>query len=636
MTTLRYFEDIHNAEHWNHSLKKPSVHELQTDNSILKHNKEIHVNNGRPVRNTFNVLEFDKTRFIGESVINGSVPDKKVNEQFASYLQPEHGLLPSSHVTKPFFEKVKPLHNDRPGTKKMRNTSSNVWVLISVGLVISLIASIITYKYLITSENNETVLSSSMSNDEPVLPDDEGPSDSAESDNPDLFNEIPAAGADTAGIPSEDDSAAQAEITADTGMDVDGVQQALREDSVPMLNTEAKNTPSRETETQAGENSLQSEVTKEDKMQPAPSYEEDTYLDAGQIADPAETSASGQSATDSMKINTELPVFSPLSDASGKVKELSSRLEAEYNAGIKDPGLAEKINKPAAQELPNDGDSSITKSTVSGQGLTNQEQNKFPSKGAVLLVKNNSSEVAISSSSDTTVSASIDQPVSTAVTENRNQSRLVPDMGYKVIKGAESSQNLLSSSLKEMFVSYEEDFNEHTIEWPLLNDARFLTNNSNGEYYIEHKSEGMDAVIYSRDIPQEMDFIINVYISSFQGRDSNYYGLLFGAQDSSNGYLFIIRNNHSYSIRKLSEGISEELAEGPIDNIFISGSDHKSLKAVKQRSVISFYINDLYIDEVSDATFPGEKIGFALEGKSKISVDWVKTEIRFKSQYSSK
>jgi hypothetical protein len=81
----------------------------------------------------------------------------------------------------------------------------------------------------------------------------------------------------------------------------------------------------------------------------------------------------------------------------------------------------------------------------------------------------------------------------------------------------------------------------------------------------------------------------------------------------------------------MDKGSVAEITGGPIDNIFIRRNSRKTLKIVKQKSTVRFYINDLYVDEIRDVDFPGNKIGFLVKGEVKISVDWIRTQIRFRN-----
>jgi flavoprotein len=65
--------------------------------------------------------------------------------------------------------------------------------------------------------------------------------------------------------------------------------------------------------------------------------------------------------------------------------------------------------------------------------------------------------------------------------------------------------------------------------------------------------------------------------------------------------------------------------------VFISRNSEKTLKIVKLQNKVRFYVDDYYLDELKNVEFNGDKVGFLVEGKVKISVDSTRTEIKFSS-----
>jgi hypothetical protein len=91
---------------------------------------------------------------------------------------------------------------------------------------------------------------------------------------------------------------------------------------------------------------------------------------------------------------------------------------------------------------------------------------------------------------------------------------------------------------------------------------------------------------------------------------NNYsYGFVFGAKDALNNYIFQIKENGSYSISKYRKGALQELAGGKITNTVFNQNAANTLKIIKQGDMISFYINDNSIDELSNLSFFGNKAG---------------------------
>ncbi len=198
---------------------------------------------------------------------------------------------------------------------------------------------------------------------------------------------------------------------------------------------------------------------------------------------------------------------------------------------------------------------------------------------------------------------------------------------------AQDNQSGVSSTLREMSVMYEDQFDTHTNKWPEYQNSTSSALIENGEYHIEHNDkESVHVVLHPDGISRGMDSMIQISISDVRGSGKYSYGFVFGAQDSSNNYSFQIRNGNVYVIEKMFDGKRKEIASGEIDNIFSSNNFGKTLKLVKQRDKIRFYVDDNYVDELplANANFTGDLIGFLVEGRVKISVDWTRTQIKYK------
>jgi hypothetical protein len=197
---------------------------------------------------------------------------------------------------------------------------------------------------------------------------------------------------------------------------------------------------------------------------------------------------------------------------------------------------------------------------------------------------------------------------------------------------AQDKQSGVSSTLREMSVMYEDQFDTHTNKWPEYQNSTSSALIENGEYHIEHNDkESVHVVLHPDGISRGMDSMIQISISDVRGSGNYSYGFVFGARDPSNNYSFQIRNGNVYVIEKMLDGKRKEIASGQIDTIF-SNNFGKTLKLVKQRDKIRFYVDDNYVDELplTNTNFTGDLIGFLVEGRVKISVDWTRTQIKYK------
>jgi hypothetical protein len=187
-------------------------------------------------------------------------------------------------------------------------------------------------------------------------------------------------------------------------------------------------------------------------------------------------------------------------------------------------------------------------------------------------------------------------------------------------------------ALREMSVTYVDQFNDHTNHWPEYNNDRASVLIEEGEYHVENKAKsGSHIVLHPYGVSNDMNYMIHIDISSVRGSGKNTYGFVFGGKDINNNYSFQIHSDNSYSIKKRHGGNDEKLAGGQIDNVFINKHSGKTLKIVKLNNKVRFYVDDYYLDELKNVEFNGDKVGFLVEGKVKISVDSTRTEIKFSS-----
>ncbi len=200
------------------------------------------------------------------------------------------------------------------------------------------------------------------------------------------------------------------------------------------------------------------------------------------------------------------------------------------------------------------------------------------------------------------------------------------------VTDAYNFQPVKTVALKEMSVTYEDEFNDHANNWPEYNNDKASVLIEEGEYRLEHKAQsGSHIVLHPYGVPNNMNYVIHAVISSVRGSGKNAYGFVLGGKDTDNNYSFQIHSDNSYTVKKRNGGYEEELVGGHIDNVFIGQSSGTTLKVVKLNNKVRFYLDGYYIDELLNVEFPGDKVGFLVEGKIRIAVDATRTEIKFSS-----
>ena len=129
-----------------------------------------------------------------------------------------------------------------------------------------------------------------------------------------------------------------------------------------------------------------------------------------------------------------------------------------------------------------------------------------------------------------------------------------------------------------------------------------------GEYILESKTGGQWMSTRPVPLDQKGDFKIELVARKISGTDEYGYGLVWGAKDLHNFYIFDIRGNGSYSFEKITNDTFTKAFEdvGPMVNKFNS-TNKLSLK--KTGDSLEFFINDRLINRSPFLPFMGNYIG---------------------------
>ncbi len=240
------------------------------------------------------------------------------------------------------------------------------------------------------------------------------------------------------------------------------------------------------------------------------------------------------------------------------------------------------------------------------------------------------------------------QPGPDAITESVTEAKVQsPDAGpglqnIKTDSNVElnKTQPPVSSVPQEKSIVFEESFNKNTDSWDIFDTKMASAQIKGGEYLIENKRKTGPHIMFYYDFPLDLNFTTEVSIRAVRNAgsysyglvvkapDKHSYGLVFGAKDALNNYIFQIRENGSYSISKYKNGALQALSSGKIKDTAYNQNASNILKIVRQGNNTRFFINNNFIDEISNLSFFGNKAGFIVDGESKIAVDKIRTQIQ--------
>ena len=169
-------------------------------------------------------------------------------------------------------------------------------------------------------------------------------------------------------------------------------------------------------------------------------------------------------------------------------------------------------------------------------------------------------------------------------------------------------------------ILFEEHFLDNKNNWLIEETKGYKFDINQGKYILESKDGG--SWLSTRPVPldQKADFTIDLAVQKISGTDEYGYGLVWGAKDLNNFYVFLIWGNGSYSFQKFSNGTQTRIFEavGPMVNKFNS-TNKLSLK--KTDNSLEFFINDQRVDQSPFVPFLGNYIGCIIfSGPHKIRV----------------
>ena len=171
-------------------------------------------------------------------------------------------------------------------------------------------------------------------------------------------------------------------------------------------------------------------------------------------------------------------------------------------------------------------------------------------------------------------------------------------------------------------ISFEEPFNNNNNNWNIIQTSAAYVRLKDGKYHIQNRREsGAYIILNGPDLSTDNDFAIEAHVNLIDNSGKHSFGLVFGAKDKEDFFTFQMLPEHEYSIRKYYRGVSLELADGKINSKPESQELFNVLKINNKDNKLSFFINENFVDEVSDISFSNKKTGFYINGKAEIVVD---------------
>ena len=182
-----------------------------------------------------------------------------------------------------------------------------------------------------------------------------------------------------------------------------------------------------------------------------------------------------------------------------------------------------------------------------------------------------------------------------------------------------SNSHVIRESI--LFDGYTDNKND----WSTTQSSDVNFEVKNGNYYFDHKraSGGWSSTIV-KYIDTSRDFKILADIKKENGIQNNGYGIVFGRKDSNNQNLFFVNGNGSYSINKMKNGKDNFLKQWASSSAIRKGNGaYNVLKVVKVGNKLEYYINNTKVYTSYSPEFFGNRLGYILYDKQKISIAYL-------------
>ncbi len=133
-------------------------------------------------------------------------------------------------------------------------------------------------------------------------------------------------------------------------------------------------------------------------------------------------------------------------------------------------------------------------------------------------------------------------------------------------------------------------------------------------------SSNSDTYVWSFTEETYSDVVLETAVRQLSTERNNAYGLVCRANNSRNGYYFLISGDGFVSIRRVERGLSSPIVDWTPSNAVRQGERANELRAICAGDYLAFYVNNQLTAEGRDGRFSQGMAGFAASGSEDGSV----------------
>lgn len=186
-------------------------------------------------------------------------------------------------------------------------------------------------------------------------------------------------------------------------------------------------------------------------------------------------------------------------------------------------------------------------------------------------------------------------------------------------------------------VFYNDSFNNNHFKWDIYKSrSSAVAIRNNHLFFANYVNKDREYLFNYFYFDPNYNYEIETKIVQVSGNELYSYGLVFGARDIGNHYQFKISSKGYYKIIKVQNGISETLVSATKSSFVNTTGKENILKVYKSKSLMYFYINGNEVYRVFTQSLMGNHIGYFVEDKMIIKVDYLKLSGKVKKCSSIK
>jgi hypothetical protein len=181
---------------------------------------------------------------------------------------------------------------------------------------------------------------------------------------------------------------------------------------------------------------------------------------------------------------------------------------------------------------------------------------------------------------------------------------------------ADQQKNILTDTL--MY----DDFLDNHNNWATENSSNAYVNVANHKYVYKNLSLQRLYISKSFPVSSAEDFSYEVKLKRTKGfYKSDYWGIIYGAEDGNNLLCFLINKKNKYSVLKCKDQCLELAPDNFSEYILVENDLPNTLKVTRRGDRTFFYINDHQVQDLPSEVLPGDKFGVISDGLIEMEIE---------------